>query len=835
MIGGEPTPAPDTRPLPTTSPAQPDRPTQAGVAVVGCGFVADLYADNFAQHDNLDIRGCVDRRPDRAQAYAQRHGYRVYNRLDDALADPAVTIIANLTNPASHFEVSAQAIDAGKHVYSEKPLAMAFDDAAALVERAKAAGVWLIGAPCNVLSESAQAVNQALTAGRVGKVRAVYAELDDGLIHRAPYRKWISASGNPWPAEDEFRVGCTLEHAGYYLTWLCAMFGPVRSVGVFGMETVPEKLPDTGPDPAPDVTVGCMRFDDGVFARLTCSIVAQHDHHFRVWGDEGVISVPDCWDYRAKVTLRPYMNVRRRHMFLPWGRSLPLPPPPTRPLARRGAARMDFARGVADLADAVLNARTPRLSPRFCLHVNEVALLLHRSLAQPGTYTPTTDFDHDDLTIFPTSASSADTRTTVATNATTPDTNDHNAALPPDPPAPIGLMVTGATGFLGRHIVMHALNRGHHVIAVVRPNRAGPPNASTQAPDHAPGPSRDTSDQPWHGHERVSVLEADLSNAAALDPLIATLKAGLHAEPQAGPHADPASGQPPRIDVVVHAAAALEGDDDHHRRNTVEPTRRLLQAIQQTNPANSGPEANAPPPAFILVSSFSVYDFLHLPEGGTLDETTPLEPRPDRRDAYCRAKLAQEALVREANQGGDARNGGLSTCIFRPGVIYGPGRLANPWLLGVARGPLLLNIAANTTLPLTYVEHCANAIVLAAERCAKSQTPATTTLGPINIVDDDRVSGRDYLRLLHRYGQPTPDLALPLPWPVMRSISTALATLLGPLAGKAPGILRAPALHARYKPLSFSNAGLREQLRWRPTHTLHQAFKASVTTDGNQP
>src|SRR5262249_19068502 len=152
-----------------------------------------------------------------------------YESLDELLADSRVEVVLNLTNPSSHYEVSRLTLLAGKHVYSEKPMAMRFDEAKELVELAENRRLQISSAPCSLLGETAQTMWKVLREERVGPVRLVYAELDDGLVHKMPYKLWLSESGAPWPYEDEFEVGCTVEHAGYYLTWLAAFFGPIES------------------------------------------------------------------------------------------------------------------------------------------------------------------------------------------------------------------------------------------------------------------------------------------------------------------------------------------------------------------------------------------------------------------------------------------------------------------------------------------------------------------------------------------------------------------------------------------------------------------------------
>src|SRR4051812_46761518 len=150
------------------------------VAIVGCGFVADYYVRTLPVHPELELVGVMDRDAERAERFARYYSLSRYNSLDDLLADPRVEIVLNLTNPSSHYEVSKRALLAGKHVYSEKPMAMSFDEAKELVELAERAGRQISSAPCSLLGETAQTMWKALRDQRVGRVRLAYAELDDG-------------------------------------------------------------------------------------------------------------------------------------------------------------------------------------------------------------------------------------------------------------------------------------------------------------------------------------------------------------------------------------------------------------------------------------------------------------------------------------------------------------------------------------------------------------------------------------------------------------------------------------------------------------------------------
>jgi predicted dehydrogenase len=353
------------------------------IAFVGCGYVADFYAKTLPNHPEIELVSVMDRDGARAAKFAAYHGFKAAPSLRAVLDDPRVELVANLTNPSSHYEVSKAALEAGKHVYSEKPLAMDLDQARELVALAAAKKRHVTSAPCSVLGESAQTLWRSLRRGAIGKPRLVLAELDDGPVHLMNPQTWSSDSGAPWPYKDEFEVGCTLEHAGYYITWFVAFFGPARSVTSFSTCLVPDKgvrLDRT----TNDFTIGCVEFASGVVARLTCGIYGPHDHSLRVIGDEGILSIADCWDYgsqvyvskRGKVGLKAEKYPRAAKLVGMGPKSVPFARKPRFGFRARGANRMDFVRGIAEIADAIRERRTPRMSAEFALHVNEIVLAI---------------------------------------------------------------------------------------------------------------------------------------------------------------------------------------------------------------------------------------------------------------------------------------------------------------------------------------------------------------------------------------------------------------------------------------------------------------------------
>ena len=352
-------------------------------AVVGCGYVADFYLATLASHPELELVGVFDRDPERARRFAEFHHLDRFESLDQLLEDPRVELVANLTNPRSHYSVSRAALEAGKHVYSEKPLSTDLAEATELVELAERLGLILASAPCNLLGGTAQTMWKALRQGRIGTPRLAYAEIDDGPKPIQDRSGWLSDSGIPWPARDEFEMGCTLEHAAYYLSWFTAFFGPATRMTSFATVVMPDKGIELDRT-TNDFSVACFEFESGLTARLTCSIYAPDDRQLRIFGDDGVLSTHDCWNYSSPVRLYKRTNLGIRAEAHPrlarlaglGPRRIPLVAQPRFGFATNGSNPMDFCRGVAEVAEAIRDERPSRLPARWALHVNELVLAM---------------------------------------------------------------------------------------------------------------------------------------------------------------------------------------------------------------------------------------------------------------------------------------------------------------------------------------------------------------------------------------------------------------------------------------------------------------------------
>ena len=368
------------------------------IAIIGCGYVANFYLRTLALYPQLQLLGVTDRDDQRAKGFSEYFSVPRFRSLDEVLADSRVELVVNLTNPASHFEISRACLEAGKHVYSEKPLALSFPEARQLVELAERKKLLIASAPSRILAETAQTMWKALRDNAIGEAYLTYAEMDDGLVHRMQYQKWINELGTPWPYRNEFETGCTLEHAGYVVSLLTAFFGPVKTITAFSSVRISDKLQDLpAAAGAPDFSAACLKFASGMVARLTCSIVAPVDHSMRIFGSDGILCTDDIWKPRASVYVKRSMKIRRRTVALPWKNRCPLVGPP--PALARAQMRslegkkVDYCLGIVEMAAAVRENRPCRLSALYCLHNNEIVLAIHNALETGSLYNVTTSFD----------------------------------------------------------------------------------------------------------------------------------------------------------------------------------------------------------------------------------------------------------------------------------------------------------------------------------------------------------------------------------------------------------------------------------------------------------
>lgn len=342
-----------------------------GAGIIGCGIIAQSYARDLARYPEIELRAVTDVDVDRAEALAARYGARVHPDLDALLADESVDIAVNLTPHHAHTEVVRRCLAAGKHVHSEKPLALTHREAQELVSLARDRGLRLGCSPTVFLGDAQQTAMKLVRDGRLGPVRVVYAEANWGRIER-----WHSA---PQPF---YEVGPMVDVGVYPLTMVTAMFGPVRRVNAYGRVAMPHRFTTGGvsfPVTTPDFVTAIVELDTCVMRLTTNFYVGQHSTQkgMEFHGDQGSLHLENWSRFGASVRLStdgdPYTDV-------PLLRPAPDAGPPAGP---------DFGRGVADLARGILTGAPHRATGEHAAHVVEVLTAVQSSMEKESPVTVT--------------------------------------------------------------------------------------------------------------------------------------------------------------------------------------------------------------------------------------------------------------------------------------------------------------------------------------------------------------------------------------------------------------------------------------------------------------
>ena len=332
------------------------------LALVGCGSIAERYAECIRAHAALTLAGVTDTVSERAAALASTFGVTQYRSLEELLAADDVDVVVNLTVPAAHAAVTAAALEAGKHVHTEKPLALGYDEALELVALARRAGRRLSSSPATLLGEAQQTAWKLVRDGALGEVRVVYAEANWGRIE----------SWHPSP-QALYAVGPLVDVGVYALTILTAMFGPVRRVVAYGTTVEPERVTLSGDSfalTAPDFIVSVLELES-VVARLTTTFWVRHGRQrgMEFHGVDGKsLHLSSFQEFDARLELTSDAGETYQSV----------------PLLREPYPGTDWARPLVELAEAIAEDRPHRASAEQAAHVVEVMEAVARSQAAGG-------------------------------------------------------------------------------------------------------------------------------------------------------------------------------------------------------------------------------------------------------------------------------------------------------------------------------------------------------------------------------------------------------------------------------------------------------------------
>jgi predicted dehydrogenase len=211
----------------------------ARIGLIGCGNISDIYLTNAARFPDIAFVACADIKAEAAARQAAR--YAIAPRSVEALLKSEdVDIVLNLTIPEAHATVSQGAIAAGKHVYTEKPLATRLADGVALIEAARAKGLRVGCAPDTVLGAATQCARRAIDDGTVGKpLLGIATVLSHGMENWHPNPDFFFRPGG----------GPVFDMGPYYLTTLVTLLGPVASVLALGQIGFAERVITTPSSP----------------------------------------------------------------------------------------------------------------------------------------------------------------------------------------------------------------------------------------------------------------------------------------------------------------------------------------------------------------------------------------------------------------------------------------------------------------------------------------------------------------------------------------------------------------------------------------------------------
>jgi predicted dehydrogenase len=271
------------------------------LGIVGCGDVAHRYGRTLAPYPDVPIVALTDTDLERAGAFAREWGGEAQPTLDDLLADDRVDCVVNLTPFEFHADVTRRALEAGKHVHTEKPVALDTAAAQALVELADRTGLRLSCSPITFMGQAQQAAHRAIQDGRAGQIRLVYADVNHGRIET-----W-----HPRP-EPFYAIGPLFDVGVYPLTILVAFFGPARRVTAWGGKVLPTRATIGGASfevVAPDCIAAVVELENGPVARLTANFYVDHEkkqHGMQFHGDRGSVLLSTWQDFDADVDFAPY-------------------------------------------------------------------------------------------------------------------------------------------------------------------------------------------------------------------------------------------------------------------------------------------------------------------------------------------------------------------------------------------------------------------------------------------------------------------------------------------------------------------------------------------------
>lgn len=315
--------------------------------IIGCGSICGQYLKQAANLPQLEVAALADLAPERAiEKLSEAPGARALST-GELLSAPDLDLVINLTVPSAHAEITLRALQCGKHVYSEKPLALNREEAGAILALEREQNLRAGCAPDTILGSGLQTARLLIEQGAIGAPLAFTAFM-------------MSPGHEQWHPDPEFFYraggGPMFDMGPYYLSALLTLLGPVRRLSAIATRAIPVRTITSQPRAGRTIEIevedhicGVLEFASGAAGTVITSFAAVHavhdrEHPITIWGTEGVMRVPDPNRFDGTVLLRG------RHEQ-DWREAPSLT-----------AAGYGRAAGAADLADAAATDRPHRCS-----------------------------------------------------------------------------------------------------------------------------------------------------------------------------------------------------------------------------------------------------------------------------------------------------------------------------------------------------------------------------------------------------------------------------------------------------------------------------------------
>ena len=332
------------------------------VGIIGCGNISKVYCESGQKFQDIEITACADLDLSRARARAAEHDIPRALSVEELIADREIQIVVNLTIPAAHAAVSRKILEGGKHVYSEKPLAVSRADGAALLALASKHNLRIGSAPDTFLGASLQTCRKVIDEGMIGEPVAAAG----WMLSRGP---------EDWHPDPEFfyqaGAGPMFDMGPYYLTALTSLLGPVQRLTGSTRVTFPERLITSSAKYGQKIQVrtathiaGILDFASGAVGTLVTSFDVHSSTvpFIEIYGSEGTLLVPDPNNFGGTVRVHGAGDKEFQDVPLAF------------PYAENSRGI-----GVADMAAAIRVGRPHRASGEMAYHVLDLMVAFHEA------------------------------------------------------------------------------------------------------------------------------------------------------------------------------------------------------------------------------------------------------------------------------------------------------------------------------------------------------------------------------------------------------------------------------------------------------------------------